>query len=152
MRKDGRQNITGGRAQGGGDFPDHVAGQRGVPTGDVASKDMDTEPDTGNEAETFNHDTVTRDKKIDLQKKQTQRSVFRCNVFGDSGSGKSGFLQAFLGRNLTVHEVFPDFDVLSDADQACDIVCLAYDASNPHSFEYCARVFKQYFRTPRRRA
>ncbi|XP_052383726.1 mitochondrial Rho GTPase 1-A-like isoform X2 [Oncorhynchus keta] len=102
MRKDGRQNITGGRAQGGGDFPDHVAGQRGVPTGDVASKDMDTEPDTGNEAETFNHDTVTRDKKIDLQKKQTQRSVFRCNVFGDSGSGKSGFLQAFLGRNLTV--------------------------------------------------
>ncbi|KAM9491436.1 mitochondrial Rho GTPase 1b isoform 5-T5 [Salvelinus alpinus] len=117
--------------------------------------------------------TVTRDKKIDLQKKQTQRSVFRCNVFGDSGSGKSGFLQAFLGRNLTrqnivseehmsyyaistayvygqekyllLHEVFPDFDVLSDADLACDIVCLLYDASNPHSFEYCARVFKQYF-------
>ncbi|XP_036796393.1 mitochondrial Rho GTPase 1-A isoform X1 [Oncorhynchus mykiss] len=117
--------------------------------------------------------TVTRDKKIDLQKKQTQRSVFRCNVFGDSGSGKSGFLQAFLGRNLTrqntvseehmsyyaistayvygqekyllLHEVFPDFDVLSDTDLACDIVCLVYDASNPHSFEYCARVFKQYF-------
>uniref|UniRef100_A0A8K9WPI6 Mitochondrial Rho GTPase n=1 Tax=Oncorhynchus mykiss TaxID=8022 RepID=A0A8K9WPI6_ONCMY len=117
--------------------------------------------------------TVMRDKKIDLQKKQTQRSVFRCNVFGDNGSGKSGFLQAFLGRNLTrqniiseehmsyyaistayvygqekylmLHEVFPDFDVLSDADQACDIVCLAYDASNPHSFEYCARAFKQYF-------
>uniref|UniRef100_A0A674ELM2 Mitochondrial Rho GTPase n=1 Tax=Salmo trutta TaxID=8032 RepID=A0A674ELM2_SALTR len=111
--------------------------------------------------------TVTRDKKIDLQKKQTQRSVFRCNIFGDSGSGKSGFLQAFLGRNLTVshmsyyaistayvygqekylllHEVFPDFDVLSDTDLACDIVCLVYDASNPHSFEYCARVFKQYF-------
>ncbi|XP_071032634.1 mitochondrial Rho GTPase 1-A-like isoform X1 [Oncorhynchus clarkii lewisi] len=117
--------------------------------------------------------TVTRDKKIDLQKKQTQRSVFRCNVFGDNGSGKSGFLQAFLGRNLTrqntvseehmsyyaistayvygqekyllLHEVFPDFDVLSDTDLACDIVCLVYDASNPHSFEYCARVFKQYF-------
>uniref|UniRef100_A0A8C7W4B5 Mitochondrial Rho GTPase n=1 Tax=Oncorhynchus mykiss TaxID=8022 RepID=A0A8C7W4B5_ONCMY len=117
--------------------------------------------------------TLTRDKKIDLQKKQTQRSVFRCNVFGDSGSGKSGFLQAFLGRNLTrqntvseehmsyyaistayvygqekyllLHEVFPDFDVLSDTDLACDIVCLVYDASNPHSFEYCARVFKQYF-------
>lgn len=46
---------------------------------------------------------VTRDKKIDLQKKQTQRSVFRCNVFGDSGSGKSGFLQAFLGSNLMVN-------------------------------------------------
>uniref|UniRef100_A0A3P8NY55 Mitochondrial Rho GTPase n=1 Tax=Astatotilapia calliptera TaxID=8154 RepID=A0A3P8NY55_ASTCA len=117
--------------------------------------------------------TVTRDKKIDLQKKQTQRSVFRCNVFGDIGSGKSGFLQAFLGRNLMrqktikeehrsyyainttyvygqekyllLHEVFPDFDYLSDSDLACDIVCLVYDVSNPYSFEYCAKVFKQYF-------
>ncbi|KAM6940030.1 mitochondrial Rho GTPase 1b isoform 1-T1 [Xenentodon cancila] len=117
--------------------------------------------------------TVTRDKKIDLQKKQTQRSVFRCNVFGDVGSGKSGFLQAFLGRNLTrqnmikdehrsyyaisttyvygqekyllLHEVFPDFDYLSDDDLSCDIVCLVYDVSNPFSFEYCAKVFKQYF-------
>ncbi|XP_061882950.1 mitochondrial Rho GTPase 1-A-like isoform X6 [Entelurus aequoreus] len=116
--------------------------------------------------------TVTRDKKIDLQKKQTQRGVFRCNVFGDVGSGKSGFLQAFLGRNLMqqtikeehksyyaistsyvygqekyllLHEVFPDFDYLSDADLACDIVCLVYDVSNPYSFEYCAKVFKQYF-------
>uniref|UniRef100_A0A668AXG9 Mitochondrial Rho GTPase n=1 Tax=Myripristis murdjan TaxID=586833 RepID=A0A668AXG9_9TELE len=110
--------------------------------------------------------TVTRDKKIDLQKKQTQRSVFRCNVFGDIGSGKSGFLQAFLGRNLMVNTetptgkmqyhnaykkyiyilcIFPDFDYLSDADLACDVVCLIYDVSNPHSFEYCAKVFKQYF-------
>lgn len=45
---------------------------------------------------------VTRNKHIDLQKKQTQRSVFRCNVLGARGSGKSGFLQAFLGRNLSV--------------------------------------------------
>uniref|UniRef100_A0A7N6A596 Mitochondrial Rho GTPase n=1 Tax=Anabas testudineus TaxID=64144 RepID=A0A7N6A596_ANATE len=116
---------------------------------------------------------LTRDKRIDLQKKQTQRNVFRCNVFGDTGSGKSGFLQAFLGRNLMrqktireehrsyyaisttyvygqekyllLHEVFPDFDYLSDADVACDIVCLVYDISNPYSFEYCAKVFKQYF-------
>ncbi|XP_057700193.1 mitochondrial Rho GTPase 1-A-like isoform X1 [Corythoichthys intestinalis] len=116
--------------------------------------------------------TVTRDKKIDLQKKQTQRSVFRCNVFGDVGSGKSGFLQAFLGRNLMqqqmikeehksyyaisttfvygqekyllLHEVFPDMDYLSDADLACDIICLVYDVSNPYSFDYCAKVFKQY--------
>lgn len=45
---------------------------------------------------------VTRNKRIDLQKKQTQRSVFRCNVLGAQGSGKSGFLQAFLGKNLQV--------------------------------------------------
>ncbi|XP_061701823.1 mitochondrial Rho GTPase 1-A isoform X3 [Syngnathoides biaculeatus] len=44
--------------------------------------------------------TVTRNKRIDLQKKQTQRSVFRCNVLGARASGKSGFLQAFLGKNL----------------------------------------------------
>uniref|UniRef100_A0AAY4ALB4 Mitochondrial Rho GTPase n=1 Tax=Denticeps clupeoides TaxID=299321 RepID=A0AAY4ALB4_9TELE len=112
--------------------------------------------------------TVTRDKKVDLQKKQTQRCVFRCNIFGASGSGKTGFLQSFLGRNLMVkehksyyaintiyvygqekylllHEVFSDFDVLSDAELSCDVVCLLYDISNPGSFEYCTKVFKQYF-------
>ncbi|XP_018612832.1 mitochondrial Rho GTPase 1-A isoform X2 [Scleropages formosus] len=123
--------------------------------------------------------TVTRNKRIDLQKKQTQRSVFRCSVFGAKGSGKSGFLQGFLGRNITrqkniredhksyyaisttyvygqekyllLHEVLPDPDFLSEGDLSCDAVCLVYDISNPRSFEYCARVYKQYFldsRTP----
>lgn len=50
----------------------------------------------------FPFPSVTRNKRIDLQKKQTQRSVFRCNVLGAQGSGKSAFLQAFLGRNLQV--------------------------------------------------
>ncbi|XP_037647944.1 mitochondrial Rho GTPase 1-A isoform X3 [Sebastes umbrosus] len=117
--------------------------------------------------------TVTRNKRIDLQKKQTQRSVFRCNVLGARDSGKSGFLQAFLGKNLQdqrriredhkslyaisttyvygqekyllLHEVMPDFDFLSEADLACDVVCLVYDINNPGSFEYCAKVYKQYF-------
>ncbi|XP_028841270.1 mitochondrial Rho GTPase 1-A isoform X3 [Denticeps clupeoides] len=117
--------------------------------------------------------TVTRNKRIDLQKKQTQRSVFRCNVLGARGSGKSGFLQAFLGRNLPrqrrireehksyyaisttyvygqekyllLHEVVPDFEFRSEADLSCDVACLVYDLSNPRSFEYCARVYKQYF-------
>uniref|UniRef100_A0A8C7VG77 Ras homolog family member T1a n=1 Tax=Oncorhynchus mykiss TaxID=8022 RepID=A0A8C7VG77_ONCMY len=99
--------------------------------------------------------TVTRNKRIDLQKKQTQRSVFRCNILGARGSGKTSFLQAFLGRNLLVspwsyrttglHEVMPDFDFLSEEDLACDVVCLVYDVNNPRSFEYCAKVYKQYF-------
>uniref|UniRef100_A0A8C1UVA8 Mitochondrial Rho GTPase n=1 Tax=Cyprinus carpio TaxID=7962 RepID=A0A8C1UVA8_CYPCA len=118
--------------------------------------------------------TITRNKRIDLQKKQTSRSVFRCNVLGARGSGKSGFLQAFLGRNLAVstdriredhksyyaisttyvygqekylllHEVLPDFEFLSEADLACDVVCLVYDISNPRSFEYCAKVYKKHF-------
>ncbi|XP_073809167.1 mitochondrial Rho GTPase 1b isoform X4 [Danio rerio] len=117
--------------------------------------------------------TVTRDKKLDLQKKQTQRNVFRCHVFGITGSGKTGFLQGFLGRNLVhqraireehksyyaistahvygqekyllLHKVFPDFDFLSEMELTCDVACLIYDVSNPCSFEYCAQIFKQYF-------
>uniref|UniRef100_W5KQD2 Mitochondrial Rho GTPase n=1 Tax=Astyanax mexicanus TaxID=7994 RepID=W5KQD2_ASTMX len=114
--------------------------------------------------------TVTREKRLDLQKKQTQRSVFLCKVFGGPGSGKSGFLQAFLGHNLMrmvkeehksyysistahvygqekyllLHEVFPDYDFLSESDLSCDVVCLIYDVSNPCSFEYCAQIFKEY--------
>ncbi|XP_009872983.1 PREDICTED: mitochondrial Rho GTPase 1 isoform X1 [Apaloderma vittatum] len=116
--------------------------------------------------------TVTRDKKIDLQKKQTQRNVFRCNVVGMKGCGKSGVLQALLGRNLMrqrqiraehksyyaintvyvygqekyllLHDV-SDADFLTDAETICDVVCLVYDVSNPKSFEYCARIFKQHF-------
>uniref|UniRef100_A0A8C5FIU7 EF-hand domain-containing protein n=1 Tax=Gadus morhua TaxID=8049 RepID=A0A8C5FIU7_GADMO len=86
--------------------------------------------------------TVTRNKRIDLQKKQTQRSVFRCNVVGSQGSGKSGFLQAFLGRSLQVK-----FDFLGpdEADLSCDVVCLVYDVNNPQSFEYCAKVYKKHF-------
>uniref|UniRef100_A0A8B9ST01 Mitochondrial Rho GTPase n=1 Tax=Anas platyrhynchos TaxID=8839 RepID=A0A8B9ST01_ANAPL len=116
--------------------------------------------------------TVTRDKKIDLQKKQTQRNVFRCNVIGMKGCGKSGVLQALLGRNLIrqrqiraehksyyaintvyvygqekyllLHDV-SDSEFLTDAETICDAVCLVYDVSNPKSFEYCARIFKQHF-------
>lgn len=35
--------------------------------------------------------TVTRDKKIDLDKKQTSRNVFRCHVMGAKGVGKVAF-------------------------------------------------------------
>uniref|UniRef100_A0A8C7VHC4 Mitochondrial Rho GTPase n=1 Tax=Oncorhynchus mykiss TaxID=8022 RepID=A0A8C7VHC4_ONCMY len=111
--------------------------------------------------------TVTRNKRIDLQKKQTQRSVFRCNILGARGSGKTSFLQAFLGRNLLVSpwsyrttgvyslwhtpaicfamQKYIYFDFLSEEDLACDVVCLVYDVNNPRSFEYCAKVYKQYF-------
>lgn len=38
--------------------------------------------------------------------------------------------------------MMPDFDFMSEADLACDVVCLVYDVNNPHSFEYCAKMFK----------
>ncbi|KAM8947126.1 mitochondrial Rho GTPase 1 isoform 5-T5 [Pelodytes ibericus] len=115
--------------------------------------------------------TVTRDKKIDLHKRQTQRNVFRCNVIGSRGCGKSGVLQSHLGRNLMEHRSFyaintvyvygqekylllhhvPECEALSPADAVCDVVCLVYDITNPKSFDYCAGIFKQHFmdsRTP----
>ncbi|XP_054429122.1 mitochondrial Rho GTPase 1 isoform X1 [Pteronotus mesoamericanus] len=116
--------------------------------------------------------TITRDKKIDLQKKQTQRNVFRCNVIGMKNCGKSGVLQALLGRNLMrqkkirddhksyyaintvyvygqekyllMHDI-SESEFLTEAEIICDVVCLVYDVSNPRSFEYCARIFKQHF-------
>lgn len=45
---------------------------------------------------------VTREKKVDLEKRQTQRSVFLCKVIGPRGTGKSAFLQAFLDRHIVV--------------------------------------------------
>lgn len=51
-------------------------------------------------------------------------------------------LAFLINLSSQLHEVFPDFDYLSDADLACDIVCLVYDVSNPYSFEYSAKVFK----------
>ncbi|GAB1296550.1 Mitochondrial Rho GTPase 1 [Apodemus speciosus] len=116
--------------------------------------------------------TVTRDKKIDLQKKQTQRNVFRCNVIGVKGCGKTGVLQSLLGRNLMrqkkirddhksyyaintvyvygqekyllLHDI-SESEFLTETETVCDVVCLIYDVTNPKSFEYCARIFKQHF-------
>ncbi|XP_067914630.1 mitochondrial Rho GTPase 1 isoform X2 [Heterodontus francisci] len=116
--------------------------------------------------------TVTRDKKLDLQKKQTQRNVFQCNVIGMKNCGKTGILQGFLGQNLMkqrqikehkslyainttyvygqekyllLHEVLSDSEFITASDTACDVVCLVYDVSNPKSFDYCTRIFKQHF-------
>ncbi|KAF4080298.1 hypothetical protein AMELA_G00168870 [Ameiurus melas] len=119
--------------------------------------------------------TVTRSKWVDLQQKQTQRCVFHCNVFGSSGSGKSSFLQAFIGRNLNcqktirdehkshyainmVHvygqekylllrEICSDLEFVSESDLCCDVVCLIYDISDPNSFNYCVQVFKVFSHT-----
>ncbi|XP_078081953.1 mitochondrial Rho GTPase 1-A isoform X7 [Mustelus asterias] len=117
--------------------------------------------------------TVTRDKKLDLQKKQTQRNVFQCNIIGMKNCGKTGILQGFLGRNLMkqrqikeehkslyainttyvygqekyllLHEVLSESEFITASDTTCDVVCLVYDVSNPKSFDYCTRIFKQHF-------
>lgn len=128
----------------------------------------------------YNHDdqlsalTVTRDKKIDLDKKQTNRNVFWCHVFGAKGVGKTSFLQGHLGRNLRyvatlnkenlstftintvqvygqekylmLHEIdVAVCDMLSPTETNCDVACLMYDVTNPRSFEFCAKMYLKHF-------
>ncbi|XP_038618481.1 mitochondrial Rho GTPase 2 [Tachyglossus aculeatus] len=112
---------------------------------------------------------VTREKRIDLEKGQTQRSVFLCKVFGSRGAGKSAFLQAFLGRSLAAPREPPGeqtpyaintvqvsgqekYLILCEVDPeaemagaTCDVACLMYDVSDPGSFHYCTRVYKQHY-------
>uniref|UniRef100_A0A8C8CJK9 Mitochondrial Rho GTPase 2 n=1 Tax=Oncorhynchus tshawytscha TaxID=74940 RepID=A0A8C8CJK9_ONCTS len=109
--------------------------------------------------------TVTREKAVDLEKGQTQRSVFLCKVIGPRGTGKSAFLQAFLGRNTREERSTGAFSLytintvqvsnqekflivssfLKESDAVCDVACLMYDVSDPHSFDYCASIYKQHY-------
>ncbi|XP_048722758.2 mitochondrial Rho GTPase 2 isoform X2 [Caretta caretta] len=116
--------------------------------------------------------TVTREKRIDLEKGQTQRNVFLCKVIGPRGTGKSAFLQAFLGRNLAAHreslgelsfyaintvqvsgqekylilyEIDVDTEFMKASDAACDVACLMYNVNDPKSFNYCACIYKQHY-------
>ncbi|XP_051635803.1 WD repeat-containing protein 90 isoform X7 [Manacus candei] len=116
--------------------------------------------------------TVTREKRIDLEKGQTQRNVFLCKVLGARGAGKSAFLQAFLGRSLAaqkenpgqpspytintvqvngqekyliLYEVSADSTFTKPSDTACDVACFIYDLRDPKSFSYCATVYKQHY-------
>uniref|UniRef100_A0A667XSB4 Mitochondrial Rho GTPase n=1 Tax=Myripristis murdjan TaxID=586833 RepID=A0A667XSB4_9TELE len=112
--------------------------------------------------------TVTREKEVDLEKGQTQRSVFLCKVIGPRGTGKTAFLQAFVGRSgnsssafspytintvqvsnqekyLILYEVDVETEFLKASDASCDVACLMYDSSDPHSFDYCASIYKQHY-------
>ncbi|XP_056432378.1 mitochondrial Rho GTPase 2 isoform X2 [Gadus chalcogrammus] len=115
--------------------------------------------------------TVTQQKELDLAKSQTQRTVFLCKVIGPRGTGKTAFLQAFVGRNIVLHgtgsnalspytinkvtvnnqerflilyEVDVETEFLKASHASCDVACLMYDASDPQSFDYCASIYKHY--------
>lgn len=116
--------------------------------------------------------TVTREKRLDQEKGQTQRNVLLCKVVGARGVGKSAFLQAFLGRSLrgtrefveeraiyainTVQvngqekylilcEVSADSLLATAPDATCDVACLMFDGSDPGSFALCASVYKRHY-------
>ncbi|XP_062848747.1 mitochondrial Rho GTPase 2 isoform X2 [Trichomycterus rosablanca] len=113
--------------------------------------------------------TVTREKALDMEKRQTQRSVFLCKVIGPRGTGKTAFLKAFLDKSLLSNERNPnafsiytintvtianhekylileevdvDTEFMKATDAACDVACLMYDVSDPDSFNYCASIYK----------
>uniref|UniRef100_A0A3Q3Q1H3 Mitochondrial Rho GTPase n=1 Tax=Monopterus albus TaxID=43700 RepID=A0A3Q3Q1H3_MONAL len=112
--------------------------------------------------------TVTREKEVDLEKRQTQRSVFLCKVIGPRGTGKTAFLRGFVGRSVVVRSAFSPYAIntvqvsnqekylilnevdvetefLKASDASCDVACLMYDTSDPHSFNYCASIYKQHY-------
>ncbi|ESO12001.1 hypothetical protein HELRODRAFT_63612 [Helobdella robusta] len=127
---------------------------------------------------TYEHDNlasaiqITRDKRIDIEKKHSTRIVYKCVVLGSKGCGKSTFLQGLLNRNLHYvktldYRYLPDttvnlvsvcgqekYLVLNELDEnnvqsnlTSDIICLLYDVSNPSSFEFCANCYLQYLST-----
>lgn len=50
---------------------------------------------TGDPAAAFH---ITRKRRQDRKRKQSQRNVFQCYVFGPKNAGKSALLSSFIGR------------------------------------------------------
>lgn len=118
---------------------------------------------------------VTRERRIDLAKRQSSRSVYMCHVIGPKGSGKTGLCRGFLiddmksliGKEFKTpvthcinsvqvygqekHLILREIDVKQTLDPLqpqevnCDVACLVYDFSNPRSFEYIARIYIKYY-------
>uniref|UniRef100_A0A8C8EHL5 Mitochondrial Rho GTPase 1/3 EF hand associated type-1 domain-containing protein n=1 Tax=Oncorhynchus tshawytscha TaxID=74940 RepID=A0A8C8EHL5_ONCTS len=96
--------------------------------------------------------TVMREKAVDLEKGQTQRSVFLCKVIGPPGLGSlRSFRSSMLHLQSVVsswqlYEVDVETEFLKASDAACDVACLMYDTNDPHSFDYCASIYKQHYK------
>jgi len=50
----------------------------------------------------FNFFTVTREKSVDLAKKQSSRTVYQCHVFGAKNAGKSALCAGHIGGTVNV--------------------------------------------------
>lgn len=102
------------------------------------------------------------------------RTVFNCYVLGGPKSGKSSLLEAFLGRqysevyNPTIKprivvnsvelkggkQVYLILEELAELEpaildnearlQQCDVLCMAYDSSDPDSFHYIIELFQKH--------
>ena len=45
---------------------------------------------------------LTRKRRTDRKKRQSERNVYQCFVFGPRKAGKSALLDAFLGRSVLI--------------------------------------------------
>lgn len=104
----------------------------------------------------------------------SDRKVFNCFVLGKPNSGKSSLLESFLGRPFTevysptirpriavnslelkggrqYYLIMQEFGeqestILDNRDKLkeCDVLCLAYDSSDPESFSYLVDLFNNH--------
>ncbi|CAJ0931332.1 unnamed protein product, partial [Mesorhabditis belari] len=117
---------------------------------------------------------ITRERRVDLMERSTDRKVFQCLVVGAKDAGKTVFMQSMVGRGLTEvaaigrrHspyvinrvkvkdqdkylllrevDVLAPSDVLSGTESNGDVVAFLYDISNPDSFAFCATLYLKYF-------
>lgn len=102
------------------------------------------------------------------------RTVFNCFILGAPGCGKTSLIESFLGRQyaadhipttnpitavnnvelaggkqcyLIIEELGEKNNAILDNQrrlQACDVLCLAYDSSDPESFQYLIDLRKKY--------
>lgn len=106
--------------------------------------------------------------------KQSNKSVFKCNVIGGKGSGKTALCRGLItkemktladkdfGKDIThcintihlydheryivLHDINVDpFDSLEPEHLDCDVACLIYDSNNSKSFEYIAKMYIKHF-------
>lgn len=86
------------------------------------------------EKKKLNHSTSSENNLIKAYKSTVTFSVNSIQIYGQE-------------KYLIIREVdiFTLTDKLAEPELMCDVVCLTYDLSNPHSFEYIARIYLKHF-------
>lgn len=118
---------------------------------------------------------VTRERRLDLAKRYSNRTVYMCHIIGSKNCGKTSICRGLIASDMrklvdkeflqggnycinTVpiygqekHLVLRDINIRQTLDPLqpqevnCDVACLLYDVSDSSSFEYIARIFIKYY-------
>ncbi|KAM7192887.1 mitochondrial Rho GTPase [Rhypophila sp. PSN 637] len=117
---------------------------------------------------------ITKSRKRRRRPGRVERNVVLCYVLGSSGAGKSSLLDTFLNRpsNFTYHPTIKPRRAVNSVElhggkqcylileelgelepailenkaklDACDLICYAYDSSDPDSFSHIVDLRKRY--------